>query len=173
MPVPSRKECLVNNMNTCKFVVVDNPKANGTEPIYEIGAFSGVSQYSAQIDHVAKEIGVEARLIRAIMYMETTHGYYDAPLELIGKNKSVLPMNINVEYWGSTFGDRQAMSDPYKNIKAGAEIIKRIIANLPSASSVRQIATLYNNINAHSVSNYGARVEKIYTSQPWLQGAKK
>jgi soluble lytic murein transglycosylase-like protein len=154
-------------------VVIENPKADRTEPIYEIAAFSDVTKYSALIDRVAKETGVEARLIRAIMYMETTHGYYDAPLSLIGQNKSILPMNINVEYWGSAFGDRKALADPYNNIKAGAQILKRIISNLPVGSSVRQIATLYNNINAHYVSNYGARVEEIYSTQPWLKGSKK
>ncbi len=169
----TKKECITKNLKTCKFVVLDNQNANGAEPLYEISAFSSVLRYSAQIDRVAQEVGIEPRLIRAIMYMETTHGYYDAPLSLIGENKSILPMNVNVEYWGSVFGDRKAMNDPYKNIKAGAEILKRIISNLPPAASIRQIATLYNNINAHTVNNYGARVEKIYAAQPWLKGAKK
>ena len=82
-------------------------------------------------------------------------------------------MNVNVEYWESAFGSRQALTNPYNNIKAGAEILKRIISGLPPGSSIRQIATLYNNINAHSVNNYGARVEKIYTIQPWLKDRKK
>ncbi|CAI8924718.1 hypothetical protein [Methylocaldum szegediense] len=71
-------------------------------------------------------------------------------------------MSINVEYWGSAFSDRKSLADLYNNIKADAKILKRIISNLPVGSSVRQIATLYNNINAHYVSNYGARVEEIY-----------
>ena len=111
MSVPSRKECVAQNIKTCKFVVLESPKANGAEPIYEFSAFSDVSKYSAQIDRVAKESGVEGRLIRAIMYMETTHGYYDAPLALFGENKSILPMNVNVEYWGTTFCNRKAMND--------------------------------------------------------------
>ena len=173
MPEIQRKECIAKNIKTCKFVILENAKANSAEPKYEISAFSGVAKYSAIIDRVASETGVEGRLIRAIMYMETTHGYYDAPLSLFGQNKSILPMNVNVEYWGNTFGDRTAMNDPYKNIKAGAEILKRIMFNLPGDASIRQIATLYNNINAHSVNDYGARVEKIYATQPWLQGSKK
>jgi len=173
MPVPSKKQCIAENLKTCKFVVLENPKANGAEPIYEISAFSDVNRHSALIDKVAAESGVDARLIRAIMYMETTHGYYDAPLALIGQNKSILPMNVNVDYWGSTFGDRKALLKPYENIKAGAEILKRIIANLPQGASMRQIATLYNNINASSVTDYGARVEKIYNAQPWNQATKQ
>jgi hypothetical protein len=117
---------------------------------------------------VAQETGVPGRLIRAIMYIETTHGYYDAPLALIGENKSILPMNVNVDYWGDAFGSRAALNDPYENIRAGAEILRRIIANLPREASVRQIATLYNNINAESVTDYGARVDEIHAQQPWL-----
>jgi hypothetical protein len=173
MVQPARKECLLQNIKTCKFVVLENPDADGSEPIYEIAAFSAVSRNSALIDRVARELMLDGRLIRAVMYMETTHGYYDAPLAILGMNKSVLPMNVNVEYWGSTFGNRQAMNDPYKNIRAGAEILKRITANVPQGTSVRHIATLYNNINAQRVSDYGARVEKIYLAQPWLRKAEK
>ena len=169
----SRKDCVAKGIKGCKFVVAENLKADGAEPIYEISAFSEVSRHSPHIDRVARETGVEARLIRAIMYMETTHGYYDAPLSLVGRNKSILPMNVNVEYWGNAFGDRKRLADPYANIKAGAEILKAIIANLPPESSVRQIATLYNNINAQVVTDYGARVEKIYATQPWLRSTRK
>jgi soluble lytic murein transglycosylase-like protein len=126
-----------------------------------------VSKYSDLIDRVAKEVGVQGRLIRAIMHMETTHGYYDAPLALFGENKSILPMNVNVEYWGDAFGGRSALNDPYENIKAGAEILRRIIANLPRTATIRQIATLYNDINAESVTDYGARVDRIHAQQPW------
>jgi hypothetical protein len=169
----SRKKCIMENRTTCKLVVSENAKADASEPLREIAAFSQVNMYSALIDRVAGETGVDARLIRAIMYMETTHGYYDAPLALIGQNKSLLPMNVNVEYWGNTFGDRKTLSQPYDNIKAGAEILKRIIANLPRPASIRQIATLYQNINGNAVSDYGARVDRLYATQPWIQSGPK
>jgi N-acetylglutamate synthase-like GNAT family acetyltransferase len=172
-PGPTRRECLAKDLESREFVVLENPQADGAEPIFEISAFSGVAKHSALIDRVAREADIDPRLIRAIMHMETTHGYYDAPLALIGENKSILPMNVNVEYWGSTFGDREALNDPYENIKAGAEILKRIVSRLPPDASVRQIATLYNNIDAQSVSDYGARVDRIYEEQPWLDGAGK
>ena len=62
----------------------------------------------------------------------------------------------NVEYWGNEFGDRKALNEPHTNIGASAEILKRIRANLPSGATVQQIATFYNNINADTVSDYGA-----------------
>ena len=173
MPSLTKKQCIAENLKICKFVVSENLKVNGAEPIYEISAFSEVNRYSSIIENVAAESGVDVRLIRSIMYMETTHGYYDAPLSLLGQNKSILPMNVNVDYWGSIFGDRKTLLNPYNNIKAGAEILKRIIVNLPKGSSIRQIATLYNNINANSVNEYGARVDNIYNSQPRNLSNKK
>jgi hypothetical protein len=153
----------------CRFVVVDDAHASGGEPLYELSGFSTVGLYGALIDRVAMEVGVDARLIRAIMYMETTHGYYDRLVSWANKNNSVLPMNVNVTYWGDVFGSRDDLKDPYKNIRAGAEMLFRIRANLPAGASVAQIATLYNNINAHVVSRYGARVQKIYGQQPWVK----
>ena len=78
-------------------------------------------------------------------------------------------MNVNVAYWGDTFGTRKELQRPYENIRAGGMILQRIIANLPANASVSQIATLYNNINASKVSNYGARVQKIYEAKPWVK----
>ncbi len=166
-PGLSRKELITRKLCGVGFAVADNPKASGKEPIYELSAFSQVDRYSAIIDKVAGETQVDGRLIRAIMYMETTHGYYDAPLSWVGKNKSILPMNINVVYWGDVFGSREQLSDPYTNIKAGAEILFGIRANLPTGASIAAIATLYNNLNATKINDYGMRVQEIYNTQPW------
>jgi len=164
----TRKSCIQNN-SPCpsNFGISDNPNAKNAEPTFEIAHFSQVNTFSATIDKVAAEKSVDARLVKAIMYMETTHGYYDAPLDLIGKNKSIRPMNINVDFWGNTFGTREDMNNSEKNIRAGIEMIQRIQANVPGAS-IEKVATLYNNINAITVSDYGARVKKIYDDQPWL-----
>lgn len=150
------------------FTVSNNSTAKGDATWYESAGFSQVNIHSAIIDKVARERDIDARLIKAIMYMETTPGYYDAPLSLVGANKSILPMNINVTYWGDTFGTRaELLLKPEPNIKAGAEMIFRIQANLPG-EKIEKIATLYNNINAITVNDYGMRVKKIYDEQPWV-----
>lgn len=163
----SRKWYILNPGHNCLFVVSSNPDASGAEPRLEFAAFSEVSRHSALIDKVSAKTGVDARLIRAIMYVETTHGYYDAPFAWLGLNKSILPMNINVDYWGDAFGTREALKEPETNIKAGAIMLKRIKGHLPADAPISHIATLYNNINAQKVSNYGMRVQAVYTSQPW------
>lgn len=163
----TRKEIIKRGVCSWIFTVSDNPSAKGDAPFYEAGMFSQVNTYSAIIDKIATEKGVDSRLIRAIMFMETTHGYYDAPLSLIGANKSILPMNINVSYWGDTFGTREDLLKPENNIRAGAEMIFRIQANMPG-EPIEKIATLYNNINAITVNDYGMRVKKIYDDQLWI-----
>lgn len=169
----TRKQCIIQNQTTCKFVVKANPKASSAEPIYEFSSFSEVNRHSSLIDQASKDLKVDAKLIRAIMYMETTHGYYDAPLSLFGKNKSILPMNVNVDYWGNTFGSREDLEKPAANITAGATILRRIIDNLPPGASIAEIATLYNNINAGTINDYGARVAEIYKKQPWVKADTK
>ena len=77
--------------------------------------------------------------------METTHGDYGGagPLfDFLGISKSILPMNINVRFWGDAFGPRAKLEVPLNNIRAGATILSGIIANLPAAASVAEIATL-------------------------------
>lgn len=164
----TRRDYIALGLSGGNFIVNNNPKASGDEPLRELSAFSAVSRNSASIDRAAKETGTDARLIRAVMYMETTHGYYDAPLAWFNKNKSILPMNINVEYWGNAFGDRTMLNDPYWNTRAGALMLARIRMNI-AQPTVAKVATLYNNINATQISDYGRRVERIFVEQPWLR----
>lgn len=106
MATSKPKDCIAGDLQGCLFKVSPNEKADGSEPIYEIAAFSEVGRHSANIDRVARELGLDADLLRSIIYIETTHGYYDAPLALFDANKSLLPMNVNVQYWGDVFGSR-------------------------------------------------------------------
>jgi hypothetical protein len=48
-------------------------------------------------------------------------------------------------------------------------MLSSIIANLPKNASIAQIATLYNSHSADEVSDYGARVAKVYEQKPWLK----
>ena len=96
-----------------------------------------------------------------------THGWYDFIHAIFGAQGSILPMNINVEYWGNEFGTREQLGDPYTNISAGADMLDKIISNLPDNPPISQIATLYNKLSETTMTNYGARAEEIHTTQPW------
>jgi hypothetical protein len=152
------------------FKIDGNPSANSTAPLFEINAFNSVNKYASAIDTAAKKWHVEPDLIRSVMYMEQTHGYYDALLEPFDMNHTILPMNVHDTLWGNFVGTRKQLLDPAYNIDAGAKILASIQANLaPEDTTVDKIATLYNKLGATQVTDYGARVNAIYTAKPWIQ----
>jgi hypothetical protein len=150
-----------------------NPSANGGKPWYEWSypaSFLKDPVTSEFIESVANSTGVDPTLLKAIVYMENSHGYYDYVTNALvgyGVNRTILPANINVQYWGSLFGTRIELMNPALNIRAGADMLLRIQANVSPGTSIAQTATLYNNINATMVSDYGARVQQLYLSKPW------
>jgi len=151
----------------CSFSVADNPSASAAAPWYEVPSESQVGLYDYGIESVASETGVDANLIRSVMYVETTHGWYEAPLRWAGINRTILPMNVYASYWSGLGFSRAQLQNPYYNIKAGALILRGIQANLGPGASVAQIGTLYKNLYAPAVTNYGARVAEVYRTQPW------
>ncbi len=171
----SRKDCLASVEGDCNFAVADNPKADGSRPWYEANVFSEVEKHKDAIAKIADANKVDPDLVRAIMQMETSQGYYDQLVSWFDGNDSILPMNVNTEYWGDTWGTRDQLKSPEKNIEAGVKMLKRIQERLPEnqRNSIRHIATLYNNINAKSVNDYGARVEEIYNAKPWAKDKAK
>lgn len=163
----ARSTDVLKNLKRFSFVVRDNPKASVTKPWYENSSASQVKQYEKIIEKVAKDKNMDADLIKSIMHMETTRGWYDGMGESLGLNKTVRPMNINPELWGELLGySRSDIEDPEKNIRAGAELLGRIAQRVPDRSIAR-IATLYNYLPARSVNDYGVKVEDIYKNKPW------
>ena len=79
-------------------------------------------------------------------------------------------MNINVPYWSELFSEDD-MNDPAKNFDAGAFLLKRIIERLiVNDRTIRKISTLYNDIDAKTVTDYGARVEGFMNTlrEDWI-----
>ena len=121
----------------------ENKDASAEEPWFELPVFSTVQKYDSEIDHAANEYGADPNLVRAIIYMETTHGYYDAPLDVIGVNKSIRPVNVNVDFWAPLGAGRNDLNDPSKNVDIGVRILSEIANRVPDGS-IRKIATLQN-----------------------------
>ncbi|MGH1419046.1 MAG: hypothetical protein ACRBCJ_09350 [Hyphomicrobiaceae bacterium] len=162
----ARKRCIAVGAG-CKISLRGNPNATAKAPWYEFKIFSTFERYNSAIIRASQNTGVNADLIRSIMFMETTHGYYDAIPAILDVNKSVLPMNINTDYWGGAFGSRSSLQNPEANIMAGAAMLRNISRVMSPITPVSHIATIYNNSNATQVSNYGARVGAIYRNKPW------
>lgn len=154
------------------FEISENIRANGNIPFIEKQSSQEVTKWCEASYDIASKSNVDIDLVRAIIYMETTHGYYDhlydsLPfLNGIHKQKSIRPMNINFSYWKGLGITEESMSDPIKNIEIGVLLLSRIIKRVQNPT-VAKVATLYNFIGAETVNDYGARVTQIYQQKPW------
>jgi hypothetical protein len=153
--------------------LVPAPAHRAKAPFYELPSLSQVNTYHQQIQDIATEFDVDPDLVRAIMFMETTHGYRDGVVDnaLLGwtdLNVSVLPMNIHYVSWGRVANiPRSALEDPITNIRIGTHILREVHNSLPSGARIAEIATVYNNLHATRISTYGQRVAEIYRTKPW------
>lgn len=167
-----RWESIVNN-TPAVFEIADNPNASGQEPWYAFDAFEEVNENEQEFEAVGREVGVEPRLLKAIAYIETTHGYYD---RIHPRNTSFRPMNINYEYWKpiaveAGFTRYEVVNYPYPNIYVAAVLLKRIQARVVP-SSIEKVASIYNALGAEHVNDYGARVQSIYDQKLWEGGGE-
>lgn len=143
--------------------------AGGREakPVYELPEKSEVRRYDYYIRRSARRHGMDVDLVRAIVYMETTHGWYDEVTGLLIEPQSLRPMNVNVAFWGEAMGvTRDELLNPRVNVETGVRILRGIRDRLADPD-VRSIATLYNNLAAEHENDYGARVETIYKKRLW------
>ena len=108
------------------------------------------------------------------MYRETSSMFpKEAGAVPFDWNSSIPPMNVRPSSWrglrnpqtGAPY-TRKELKKPYNNITAGALILKRISGQL-QRPSVTKIATLYNDLSATKVSQYGVRVNQYYHDHPW------
>lgn len=161
----SRKESVLFDIHYY-FDISSNAGADGGRPAYASDAMrhitEGVSfdQYYPFANDSADRFAVSLMLILAIAYTETTQGYYDEVLEWVGRNKSIRPMNINVDYWSKMFTAQQ-MQDVHQNFLAGGFLLRRI-ADRVRQPSLAKVATLYNGLGLEQVNDYGARVEAVH-----------
>lgn len=151
------------------FEISDNPNASSNEPWYEFDRFDEVDGNELAYEAVSREVGVEARLLKAIAYLETTHGYYD---RVHTKNRSFRPMNLNYEYWKPLadevgFTRDEVVNQPYPNIYVAAVLLKRIQERI-SSPTIEKVASIYNALGAEHVSDYGKRTKLIYDRQLWI-----
>lgn len=128
---------------------------------------STVAQYKDIIESEAIQQGVDSNLIRAILYMETTHGYYDKLMEVFDKNNSILPMNVRSDYWRDLGFSRTSLKKPETNIHVGTLLLKRIIERV-QPTNVEGIASVYNDLGTTVTTDYGARVKVIYDDKLWI-----
>jgi hypothetical protein len=166
----SRQESIIYNIKFY-FYVQENDKLKQDTVWYEVGYFEEVTDNIGSIDSSSKKFSIDSELLKSIIYMESTHGYYDAVFEAIPskikENKSIRPTNINVAAWPMLF-TREEANNVVKNIDAGAYMLK-LISDRVADKNILKIASLYNSINAKFVLQYGLEVKNFYDKKPWNQ----
>lgn len=160
----ARKESIVEDTPAI-FNIEENPSAVGAKPLYEFEIASQVSKWCGLIQTLAIKHGVDPNLAKSIMYMETTHGWYD---KFYPYRKTILPMNLHYKYWRELGVTKENLKCPFYNIEFGVIILARITARVKDPTP-RKVATIYNFLGAEKVNEYGARVAKLMTEKPWIR----
>ena len=127
-----------------------------------------VTRHSAEIELAASRHDLNPEYLRAIIWMESTHGWYDSLTRLIKKPKTNLPMNIYADYWKGLGISRSDLKSPKINIDTGAYLVAQL-TNRINPPRPEKVATLYNRLGLDRVSGYGMTVLHYYQSRPWDQ----
>ncbi|MGL4755402.1 MAG: hypothetical protein ACRCXB_23830 [Aeromonadaceae bacterium] len=152
------------------FKIENNPKANPSKPLMELSVLNPID--SGKIyDDMGKKYGLDPGWLKAIAYMENTHGFYDGlpPINLV--NTSYRPMNVQYKTWKPLadqlgFSEFQVQYRVEANVELAAMIIKRIAIRVPNPT-LEKVASIYNFTGSEQTRDYGARVQQIYSERLW------
>ena len=151
------------------FEIANSSSVIDDEPWYAVhsAGYWAVWVHQELIEHEARLQGVDPNLVKAIMYVENAHGAsYGWIPESIGAEKTTLPMNINPDTWGNLVGIDRDLDDPFLNVRAGTILIQRIQQRIQNPT-VAKVASSYKFTGREQVSDYGARVARVYESRVW------
>jgi hypothetical protein len=156
-------------------------------PIWEdhYRGHAAVKRHEKIIDEEAARAGVDANLLKAIVYTENARGHYAGlegtatAIRKIGMDHgigwlkeldisadTILPMNINPELWGELGIEGMDVFDARKNIRAGARLVRRITDRTGSPTP-ENVYTLYNALAADKVREPSAYLRRIYDMRKW------
>ena len=163
-----RRNSIIKNIPAL-FVILDNPSAKANPyPWYYKANQEEVTKNAKEIDNAAQRYGLDKDFVKAIVWTETTHGWYDQYTGLMKAPKSIRPMNVHVEYWKDLGYTRRDLKDPKKNIEAGTQILAGILKRTINPT-VERVASLYNSLPTDQVTEFGKTVDYFYKIKPWLQ----
>ena len=157
-----KKESIINNTKSI-FVVDEKSIPNVKIPFHEICTQNTVALYNNIIKIEAFRQDIDPDLIRAIMYIETSHGWYD---RFYPWRSTILPMNIHYQYWKGLGFNKSQLQIPKNNIHVGTLLIKRIQDRLKDPK-IYKIASVYNILGKENISEHGVQVANIYKNKSW------
>jgi ribosomal protein S20 len=154
------------------FEIAKNPKADGSPVVWEIPSLGNwaVRRYEPLISEISDKHGVDANLVRAIMWTECARGHkvgFDKLADKLRISGRVLPMNVDKQKWSSLIG--KSADDMYSSrnsIEAGVVLIKRIQQRIEDPTP-EKIGSLWLYLGRENTSDFGAYVQRIYDERPW------
>lgn len=138
------------------FNIADHYSYSPPEPVIRQQDIN--NYYNGVIESAAKLHAVDRYLIKSIFLMETSNVYssWIDPLR-----QYQLPMNIQYQDWKELAGSKEYIQVPINNIEVGSLILKRIIDKLKDPS-IAKIASIFHQLDARIVNEYGAKVAMLY-----------
>jgi soluble lytic murein transglycosylase-like protein len=164
------RDAIVQGTNL-RIVVRSSSAQAYPNPRYQRTDYELVRRTDYWIAEESAKVGVDPDLVRAIIWMESTHGWYDRVLPE-SQRKTILPMNVYASYWKDLGFSRAELNRADTNIRAGAVILKGLWTRVENPS-VEKVATLYHDLRDEAVSGYGKTVDYYYQTKPWKQKQRK
>jgi hypothetical protein len=147
--------------------VVENPSAKPyPNPLYSRIDMEEVTRHEKLIDAATSRYGLDPDLAKAVVWIETTHGWYDAITGLLKEPKSLRPMNVHVEFWRNLGITREQLANPRVNIETGVFILASLMQRIQDPTP-EKLFSLYNNLATDKISPYGKTVAHYYVTKPW------
>jgi hypothetical protein len=135
------------------------------KPWYQICSLEEVSANRTRIEEMATWYKLDPDFVKAIVYIESTHGWYD---RIDPWNKTIRPMNVHDTLWHQLGITRSDLMSSNLNIAAGVHILAAIWERTKDPT-VERVATLYNELGATKVNVYGKTVAYYVLQKPWLR----
>lgn len=155
------------------FDVVTSPSADERPALWEfdeLGA-AAVETHGALIDETAAKYGVDADVLKAVMWVENARGHKLGAnwlADVLGFSRSKMPMNVRSDFWGALAppdGDA-ALREPASNIAAAARLLGALQQRIPESDQSR-VGTLWNSLGENEVNDVGAAIGRVYRQKPW------
>jgi hypothetical protein len=160
-----RRESIMANTPGSFIIAEDSSIIEKPDPIYALKNYEEVTENIKIIEKYAIIYKLDADFLKAIVWMESTHGWYD---RLYGdRNKTIRPMNIHAKLWEQLGITRNDLFNKEANISAGVHIISAIWERTEEPT-YEKVATLYNQLGATKVNRYGKTVSYYRDTKPWL-----
>lgn len=131
-------------------------------------AWTMVRRHQSIIEREAGALGVDADLVKAIMYVENVQGLDSQIAEAtgFGESESLLPMNIRPDPWAAIEDPPANLADPATNIRIAVTLIRRVSERIVDPTPAK-VASVWNFTGRESVNDFGARVGDVYERRMW------